>query len=116
MVFSATTVVAGIVVTFLPLAVPASQTGLIALALFARPRQPQSPAGRRAGTVTGAAPPLWSTGALAFGWLVGRIGYAWAFTLTGAAMLTVLAPAWRDRQATARAGSNAAAPMSPPLR
>ncbi|MEU3838670.1 MFS transporter [Streptomyces sp. NPDC028635] len=36
-VFAATTVAAGIVVTFLPLAVPASRTGLVSLALFVQP-------------------------------------------------------------------------------
>ncbi|MEU6967042.1 MFS transporter [Kitasatospora aureofaciens] len=37
MVFAVTAVAAGIVVTFLPLAVPASDTGLVALALFVQP-------------------------------------------------------------------------------
>ncbi|CAL9333113.1 hypothetical protein SUDANB105_00114 [Streptomyces sp. enrichment culture] len=37
-------------------------------------------------------------GAVAFGWLAAGTGYPWAFALTGAAMLTALAPAWRDRR------------------
>jgi MFS family permease len=169
LVFAATTVTAGIVVTFLPLAVPASSAGLVSVALFAQPaaataarwlagrygdrRGPDrlvvpglllsaagtllmAPTGSRAAVLAGATlfgvgfgvaqnatltlmyarvpasgygtvSALWNfaydggmgAGALAFGWLAAGTGYPWAFTLTGAAMLTALAPAVRDRRA-----------------
>lgn len=173
LVFAATTVTAGIVVTFLPLAVPASATGLVTLALFVQPATATaarllagrygdrhgparlvlpglllSAAGTLLAALTGSAvavvaavalfgagfgiaqnatltlmfarvpaagygtvSALWNfaydagmgAGAGAFGWIAGATGYPWAFALTGAAMLTALAPALRDRR-TAPAG------------
>ncbi|MFE9558260.1 MFS transporter [Streptomyces sp. NPDC006703] len=183
-VFAATAVAAGIVVTFLPLAVPASATGLVAVALFVQPAAATVArwlAGRRgdrhgpaglvlpglllsaAGTLLmaltgnpvavvlavgvfgigfgvtqnatlalmyarvpaagyGTVSALWNfaydagmgTGAMAFGWLAAGTGYPWAFALTGAAMLTALAPAWHDRRAEARAARAPASTCPPP--
>ncbi|MFJ5827907.1 MFS transporter [Streptomyces sp. NPDC093089] len=168
-VVAVTAVAAGVVVTFLPLAAPASATGLVAVALFVQPATAtvarwlagwygdrRGPGGlvmpglllSAAGTLMmaltnspvtlvcavgvfgigfgitqnatltlmyarvpaagfGTVSALWNlaydagmgVGAVAFGWLVAGTGYPWAFALTGTAMLTALAPAWRDRHA-----------------
>ncbi|GHE14386.1 MFS transporter [Streptomyces alanosinicus] len=167
-VFAAVAMAAGIVVTFLPLAVPASATGLVTVALFVQPATAtlarwlagrhgdrRGPAGlvlpglllSASGTLLMAltsspvavviavgvfgfgfgvtqnatltlmyarvpaagydtVSALWNlaydagmgVGAIAFGWFSAGTGYRWAFALTGAAMLTALAPAWRDRR------------------
>ncbi|MGW0766076.1 MFS transporter [Streptomyces sp. NPDC002676] len=181
-VFAVTAVAGGIVVTFLPLAVPASATGLVAVALFAQtaaatlarwiagrygdrhgparlvlPGLLLSAAGTLLTALTGSAvavvagvgvfgfgfgiaqnatltlmfarvpaagygavSALWNfaydagmgAGAVAFGWLAAGTGYPWAFALTGAAMLTALAPARRDRRAATRLLTPAHAPVS----
>ena len=59
-VFASTALGTGIVVTFLPLAVPASLTGLVAVALFVQPATTTSPAGPRAATATGTTQRTWS--------------------------------------------------------
>ncbi|MEU7169792.1 MFS transporter [Streptomyces morookaense] len=167
-VFATVAVTAGIVVTFLPLVVPASATGLVTVALFVQPAAAtlarwlagrhgdrHGPTGlvlpglllsatgallmaltsspvavviavgvfgigfgvtqnatltlmyaRVPATGYGTVSALWNfaydagmgVGAIAFGWLVTGTGYPWAFALTGAAMLTALPPAWRDRR------------------